>query len=196
MQTNISNSKDKWEFEKTIENVFLCVEAYWTRTENFFKEVVEKDMKLTREKYCSNESVYIFKGDYHNKMGNKMFYPLYMTRLLTTHIRYLDDFRVYINKYYGDKIEKTLNKITDEGLRANFKNKENINSFVLSYIEKYIELLDKIEDPAKGDIAVKLKEQLEAVKRNPKLSVDIEELPYDMDNEDDNEPKLLNITAE
>jgi hypothetical protein len=176
LRTNIGNyRKLKWEFEETIETVYKTVKRYYDRTENFFDEVFKKKLKYTREEYCHPDSVYIFKGDYHSKIRNQKYYPLYMTRLLTTHIRYLDDFRIYINNYYGTEIENTLNKIPDN-LASNFKNKEGINTFLLEYIEKYVTLLKKIDDPAKGDIAQKLSDQLKEVKLNPKLSVAIEEL--------------------
>jgi hypothetical protein len=186
MQTNIGSYQTlKWKFEKTVETVYKLVEKYLERTEKFFNEVFRDSLGYTRETYCSPDSVYIFKGDYHSRIRNRLYYPLYMTRLLTTHIRYLDDFRRYINDYYGTEIEKTLDKIDkmNSTLAANFKNKAGINSFMLEYIEKYIELLEKIEDPAKGNIANKLKAQLETVKLNPALPVAVEELA-DSDNEE------------
>jgi hypothetical protein len=178
LRTNISFKDLKWEFEETIENVYKIVEAYKDRTEKFFK----KKMKFTYEEYCAPSSIYIFKRDYDNKIRNKSFYPLYMTRLLTTHIRYLDDFRIYLNDYCGEKIEKTLNKITDRTLAGNFKDKEGINAFILNYIEKYIALLDGVEDPSKGDITEKFKEQLVAARVNAELPVQIEDI-YDSDDE-------------
>jgi hypothetical protein len=178
MCTDINLKDSKWEFEKTIENVYTIVKAYSVRTRNFFKEIFIEKLKYTPEKYCASDSVYIFKGDYDDRIGqNKPFYPFYMTRLLTTHIRYLDDFRLYINKYCDAKIQNTLNEITDKRLTVNFKNKEAINSFILSFIEKYVVLLEEIQDPAIGKgIINKFKENLEEAKRNPILIVEFEEL--------------------
>jgi hypothetical protein len=176
LRTNLNYRTLKWEFEETIKNVYSIVEAYYYRTGKFFEEIFVDKLKYTSAQYCASDSVYIFKGDYDSKIKNKSYYPMFMTRLLSTHIRYLDDFRIYINKYYDRILE-------NKALAANFKNKDAINSFILEYIEKYIALLDDIDDPAKGDIAIKLREKLAAAKLNVEVVVAFDELPGREDQE-------------
>jgi hypothetical protein len=177
--TNTNITTVKWEFEETIETVYGIVKAYSARTEKFFNEVFIDRLEYDHKKYCRPDSVYIFKGDYHNGSKKKWHYPFYMTRLLTTHIRYLDDFRRYINEHYYKEMETTL-KTIDNKIARNFKNRAGINSFILEYIGKYIKLLEDIPDPSKEGIDEKLRIQWEQAKDNPKLPVAVERL-YDSD---------------
>ncbi len=119
-----------WEFEKKIEDVFKHIQAYTKNTEKF----LTSRFKYTKSEYC--ESDYVFKGAFQDNTENiNKGYSLYMTRVITTHIRYLETFRHYIIQQGFKTLERKMASM-DRLLVNNIKlkTKESISGFIIKYI--------------------------------------------------------------
>ncbi|MDR1985307.1 MAG: hypothetical protein LBQ28_10900 [Prevotellaceae bacterium] len=190
----------EWKFQKQIESVYDTVKTFHENTNRFFHDVFQGKLQYTKEKYCRSASPYIFKSKYDDT-GKRKYYPFYMTRLITSHIRYLDDFRLYITQEgYENILSKELlaieqnNPITYANIRVKEpeKIKEKINVFIIGYIEKYIVLLEKMDDPAiksyvpkEESLVAKFKTALEKAKEDHSLEIKVDDDNDDNDDSDE-----------
>ena len=157
--TEFNIDKMEWEFQIKLNDVFKHISTYCANTENYLQEkfVVKEDFV---------KSKYVFKGEI-TKGTPKDAFPLYMTRLITRHIRYIEVFRHYITRFAFEKIEENINALSNEIRELiTYKTKEEIHSYLLGIIEKYLYEMEKINDPTQINILKEYKEILEQAKNN------------------------------
>jgi hypothetical protein len=126
-EISYNKENETWEyaFEHRIKNVLQVVATYKKLidsdfSQNRFKAMTERE--YTKSDFCFGES-----------SANREFY---MTRVVTTHIRYIDDFRKFI--YCGssfDSYYKTKSNL------SNLKNKMQINKYLITVIIEYLDIL-------------------------------------------------------
>jgi len=167
--TEFKLNERKWEFQIQLEDVFKHIETYCANIEKHFQETFVKKTTIT-----SNElflrSKYVFKGDI-NRKSNQYPASLYMTRLITSHIGYIEAFRHYITGLGFEKIEKNLEKLPEELKKFAIKTKEEIHNYILKIIEKYLNELEDLQDPTQTKIQADLKDRLEQAKIDHNLWV-------------------------
>ncbi|NOQ25667.1 MAG: hypothetical protein GQ564_09940 [Bacteroidales bacterium] len=156
-----------WEFEKQINIVYDKVYLYAKNNMNFFQKVFKN---YSKEEYCKT-SDYNFRGDYvsHKLIREsnipKKRYSFFISRLISTHINYLEHFRQYITNEGFTNIESNINK-KDMAIPQN-NTKTKINNFLLKKIENYIDLLIEVDDPSLKSVSKKLKDALNMAKQKP-----------------------------
>lgn len=111
------NKEVKYRFQITIENVIDIIRNCAQKLHNFYEECMFKKYK-NKERYLESHF------NYQPSNGNRVFHG---ERIIHTHIRYLDDFRLYM--MLDDNIE------IDE--------KVKINRILVGYIEEYIKIGEK-----------------------------------------------------
>lgn len=141
-------SKDKppiYAFEDKIEKVLALVRDY---KKNIDQSYLIKFIDLTPQQYI--ESVYTFGDEQFNKR-------FYITRVITTHITYLDDFRYYLfNSKQFDKFSRKL-----KGDKLLIKQKNEVNDYLIDQISTYLQILDEgIIDPNITSLLKNLKEKV------------------------------------
>lgn len=156
-----------WEFENKIKSVYKIVESYYNNNYNYFYAVFSKMLNFNLRSFC--RSKYIFKGEHHipMKIDNEQLFGLYITRLISTHIEYLENFRHYFIKDGFSILQKKISNY-DPSLISNLyiNSIDRFNNFTLGYIEKYIFLLNKVKDPSVESVVYSLNQQIENAKVN------------------------------
>ncbi|MCX6152562.1 MAG: hypothetical protein NT007_00220 [Candidatus Kapabacteria bacterium] len=175
-----------WEFEVKIKSVYEIVKAYKNHNNNYlesnYKELLPSSTIANyKQLYC--ESNFVFKGEYEsvNSSTSSRHFSFYSTRIITTHIRYLDNFRHYITHEGYEIIEKKIKDMPELKRNLKINDKTSLNNFLLEYIDKYLKLLDLIKDPTILKVKLKLTESLQKVKTNFDLTVSVDE--YDLINQ-------------
>lgn len=145
-----NHRESKFEFEIIINEVFKLVADYESQIKGDFENKFRK--YYTPEEYLRNDCVFSFKPE-HKKPKS-----FYMSRVITTHITYLDDFRYFI--LHDENFKKYLDNNVITFL--NMKNIKEINKFIVGKIKEYIKLAEEgIPDHS-------IKSTLERIKRNIK----------------------------
>lgn len=177
-QSTVVNKEVLWEFQSQIIHVYDIVELYVYNNLEFFKvKFKDTEDKEARIEYCTSK--HVFRGDSNNhfeqidELRNEKLYSFYSSRVIATHINYLDNFRQYITNEGFNKLEMELSR-TDK-TSPNLNTRGKIHEFVLSYIEKYINLLEFFGDPSMRGITAKLKEAHKDAKNNNKLWVSVKQ---------------------
>jgi len=177
-KSTVINKEIAWEFQSQIINVYEIVELYVYNNSEFFKiKNSGKDDKKSKIEYCTSK--YVFRGDFNNHLELidefkfEKLCSFYSSRLIATHIEYLDNFRQYITNEGFNKIEMELSRTDKASPSLNTRGK--IHEFVLLYIEKYIGLLEFFGDPSMINIKDKLKNALTEAKNNNKLLVRVKQ---------------------
>lgn len=177
-QSTVVGKEILWEFQKQISSVYEHVELYVYNNLNYFKDkFISTNEKSSKIEYCSSK--HIFRGDNNNNVEQlydlkpEKLYSFYSSRIIATHINYLDNFRQYITNegYYILEIE--LNRL--DKASPNLNNRGKIHDYILLYIGKYIALLEYFDDPSMSIISEKLKDALNAAKGNYKLWVTLKQ---------------------
>jgi len=126
-----------FEFELIINKVFKKFEDCKRLMSTYLNKVVISD-EYPIERLITSNSVF------KDKSGKGY---LYSSRIITTHIRYLDDFREYI--WYSIDAQNKINTHVKNHKNLNLRSMLEIQEFIIDYIEKYNELLsskDNIND--------------------------------------------------
>lgn len=152
-----------WEFQNQIKEVYEHVETYTHNNDKYFSEKLTAlyDRKLD---FCQKRNKLVFKGDFVNidsfethdpiVAEDDKLYKFFISRLITTHIDYIESFRHYITNEGYIFLEEQI-KRTDK-VTPILTGKDDIHKFILSYIKKYIDLLKNFGDPAIIDSLRKL----------------------------------------
>jgi hypothetical protein len=118
----------KYEFEILLDDVFNLVKRKKHQNDGFLKERVFKKSNISNlQKYLKSDFVVHF---------SETSDLLYSTRLITTHLTYIDQFRRFVTENYvlSDK------KIWDNKKKYGTKSKVEIQTFILEIQKKYIDL--------------------------------------------------------
>ena len=84
-----------------------------------------------------------------------------MTRLITSHIEYIDNFRRYIIGFGYEVIKQNIDSIASDIRNNILVTKEELNSYILNIIDKYLIELEKLQDPTQINIVKILKRKVE-----------------------------------
>ncbi|MBP6025458.1 ATP-binding protein [Ferruginibacter sp.] len=132
-------------FEKKIDDVLALVKEY---KKNIDISYEIKFPDLTPQKYI--KSKYTFGETVESKR-------FYITRVVTTHIRYIDDFRRFI--YFSEKFKHFLLDKKKSGLVL--KNEKEINDYLVKRISDYLAILETgIKDSSIWSTLTNLKEKV------------------------------------
>jgi hypothetical protein len=157
---NIDIKEMQWEFQIKMNEVFQHVETYRKNIQKHFDEMTLKINTIVKNKEDYVKSNYVFRGE--KSIGEDATNaPLYMTRLITKHITYIEAFRHYITTDGYSNIQDSYNKI-DVNIRTNLSiySVESINSYILNIIKKYLDEMEKLKDPTQKNVLEDLKESL------------------------------------
>jgi len=160
--TEFNLKERKWEFQIQLEDVFKHIETYCANIEKHFQETFVKKTSITTKELFLR-SKYVFKGDV-NKKTRQDIASLYMTRLITSHIGYIEAFRHYITGLGFEKIEKNTDKLPEGFKKLTITTKEEIHNYILTIIDKYLKELENRQDPTQTKIQADLKSTLEQAK--------------------------------
>ncbi len=142
------NKVVKYEFEEIIERIYSFLVDSNKCVESDFKKHFSD---FTPESYLNSKFAFLYKK-------NKLPF-FYMTRLVTTHISYIDSFRRYL--FSNTDFEQMSNKKNQENPRL--KNHFEVQEYLLIQCLNYIKLLDSgILDPNIKRIKDKIKETISA----------------------------------
>lgn len=158
-ENEMGNKLPVWQFELKIKNVFEHVKTYMKNNENYFNDTIKREFNWSKEDYCKSD--YVFKGENKdNTIGmNHIMFSFYCTRMITTHIEYLENFRHYITSTGFQQIERKMDLGSiKQTITLNDRNK--IHSFILEYIGKYIQLLKDFNDPSINNVPLLLEDAL------------------------------------
>jgi hypothetical protein len=163
--TDFNVQERKWEFQIKLDEVLEHVSTYKENIQNHFEKCFIKDTDIkTKDQFV--KSIYVFKGD-NTKAGTSDIYPLYMTRLITSHIEYIETFRHYITDNDVFAVIQTNIETLGKQIRdLTITTKDEIHIYLLTIIEKYLTLLIEIGDPTQSNIQFDLKRALENAKKS------------------------------
>ena len=125
----LPNGPFVFNFEEVIDNVYSVVKRYFHLINRFFERVFIGELNFNIEDWKLSHFAFKYFKDEAIARETGM---LYTIRVITAHISYIDKFRIYILDYHKDDF--------NEGKRT------LINRKVISYIEKYIRLLNLSPD--------------------------------------------------
>ncbi len=111
-----NSSKYEYNFQETIQNVFDIVYNCCKKMSQYYDDIMKNRFK-TKEDYLFSPYVYGDVGVLHGE------------RIIHTHIRYIDYYRIYL----------MTRKFDDD-------TKKHINELLVGYIEKYINISDEYPD--------------------------------------------------
>ena len=149
-----------FEFQKRIEEVYNHVEIMCFNVREYFqKNFIEQN--ISRKEYI--QSNYVFKGDTNRKV---LFFE---TRLLSTHIQYIEKFRHYVRTNYPTII---ANASSYPVLKNKFNTIDKIDNYFFEYLEKYIILLSNAKDPHIGQVPDRLSQKLQQAKNKPEIIIE------------------------
>jgi len=164
--TDFNVQEMKWEFQIKIDEVFEHVSTYRENIQNHFDKCFVKQTNI-KTKDDLVKSKYVFKGDITEVTKGDV-YPLYMTRLITSHIGYIETFRHYVT---ADDVFAIIQKnvdVLDEQIKSlAITTKDEIHNYLHTIIGKYLDLLIKVEDPTQIKIQSDLKSALDEAEQNP-----------------------------
>ena len=150
-----------FEFQERIEDVYNHVAIMCQNIREFYQiHFMEKG--ISGEDYIMSN--YVFKGDAER---NVLFFD---TRMLSTHIRYIENFRHYVRKNY-DSIIANASKFPE--LKKDFNTVDKTQNYFFVYIEKYITLMREVKDPNIGLIPNELLEKLNQARENFEVVIEI-----------------------
>jgi hypothetical protein len=163
--TDFNVQEMKWEFQIKLDEVLEHVSTYKENIQNHFVKYFINDTDIkTKDQFV--QSIYVFKGDI-TKAGKGNVYPLYMTRLITSHIGYIETFRHYITADdVFTVIQKNIETLDEQIRHLTMTTKDEIHIYLLTIIEKYLTLLIEINDPTQSKIQSDLKSALEKAKKS------------------------------
>lgn len=152
------NAELKWSFQRKIEEVFRHVDVYCSNIELYFQNVFQ-NTGMFSNKYEFCKSRYVFKGENKVRTDGQSQGHLYMSRLITSHIEYIENFRHYITGYGYEAFEVNINKLSKEIKATLITTKEDIHKYLLGAINKYLQLLENIQDPTQTNVLASLKDK-------------------------------------
>lgn len=154
------NKEIKWAFQSCIDEVFKHVETYCANIEKYYEEKFFAT-GLFKNKSDFIKSRFVFKGDNNENINGETKGHLYMTRLITSHIEYIDNFRRYIIGFGYEVIKQNIDSIASDIRNNILVTKEELNSYILNIIDKYLIELEKLQDPTQINIVKILKRKVE-----------------------------------
>jgi len=175
----IIDGTPKWEFQVKMNNVFMIVESYSSNTGNFFESTFINNLGYNKENYISSN--YVFKGENKEKNNQNDFprYALYMSRLITTHIEYIETFRHYITNEGFKIIERKIAESNASLMQNLYLNSsDRINVFIFDSIDKYIKLLDSIKDPSMTSVVKGLQSSLDSARQDHRIWIQVQNLAH------------------
>jgi hypothetical protein len=149
-----------FEFQVRIEEVYKHVEIMCQNIREYYQKHFI-DNGISGEEYI--KSNYIFKGDANRNVS------FFATRMLSTHLQYIEKFRHYVRKNY-DTIVANANSFPE--LKNKFSTFDKTQNYFFEYIGKYIALMHEVKDPNIGQIPNRLFEKLELAKKNPEIVIE------------------------
>jgi hypothetical protein len=118
---------NKYKFEDNIERVYNLVETNVNSMDRYYQKNIVVGLKWTTEDF--KDSGFIFNHFDENPGKFSLFFT---TRIITTHVDYIDKYRLYLIK--------SLDVNNDKNLII------EINKIIVNKLQKYIKLLEKIPD--------------------------------------------------
>jgi hypothetical protein len=124
-----------WQFECQIKAVYEIVELYTCNNFTYYEEIFsENEPDKSKKDFCLSK--FVFKGEYIKEhqvpseieRPNRMF-NFFSTRIVTTHIGYLENFRHYITNEGFEILEKKI-KQADKA-KPSIDNRGKIHEFIL-----------------------------------------------------------------
>ena len=153
---NYNEQKESWfyDVEDRIDQVADLVKFYKSQIDSDFTKGKFKD--FNERSYVKSEFWF---GD---QLSRKEFY---ITRVITTHIRYIDDFRKFI--FFSKKFEEYY--LSKKHLKI--KSREELNQALIDKIINYLDILDSgVVDPTIISTSKRLRQiSLAEKKRNPTI---------------------------
>ena len=153
---NYNEQKESWfyDVEDRIDQVADLVKFYKSQIDSDFTKGKFKD--FNERSYVKSEFCF---GD---QLSRKEFY---ITRVITTHIRYIDDFRKFI--FFSKKFEEYY--LSKKHLKI--KSREELNQALIDKIINYLDILDSgVVDPTIISTSKRLRQiSLAEKKRNPTI---------------------------
>lgn len=128
------NGNHKYEFQSLLEDVFSFVKRKKIKNDFFLsKQIFEGTTIKSIENYLESNFCFLLKFTNKNGDNIKKGY-LYSTRIITTHLNYIENFRLYLNtEDMKEKINKNFNEFNSPGLTE-------INKFILNIENEYVDL--------------------------------------------------------
>ena len=130
-EINDNSEREKYGYEVSIEQVLRWVEQHQKIMNRFFERKLVEELGFDVDSYLRSPYCLRFNGKYISAKGD-----FHSTRIITSHIDYIDTFRLFL-----------LPKIMDT------ETKRSINKRLIMYIRKYIVLLEQVPDPKVTDWA-------------------------------------------
>jgi hypothetical protein len=139
----------KWNFEIKINSVFTQVDAYCNNMLNYFNETFIKKLNYNEYRYCISKYVFRDELPIENKHNSNV-YSFYSTRLISSHIQYLETFRhlLLLKKELFDNIP------VDKEIQDKFLSYEGAQIYLIEVILKYLNLNKMFNDPSTQYVSV------------------------------------------
>lgn len=130
LSTDFSAQEMKYEFETLLEDVYQVVERKKRRNDKFLEEKILKNSVLnSMNKYLSSKYIVHFKDTSSSQ--------LYSSRIISTHLRYIEFFRKLLLE--DDNFKKQVNE-NRKIYTSNSKSLSEINNFIINIQKKYVDL--------------------------------------------------------
>ena len=137
----------KFEFEIVVSEVYDQVKKIKIENNRYLQKIIFNKLQWDLDSYCT--SVFIFNRNCSYSS------PLYMSRVISNHISYLDEFRYFLWN----------NKEFNSNIKSSGKSKRELQFFLIDYIYKYVNLiLDQEHTKHIHDAMEKLKEKIDLIK--------------------------------
>ncbi len=126
--TGFNPNNCTYEFEKVIDNVYEVVANYKKSMDMYFEHTLE-ELGFSVDTYCRSKFTF---STIKEPLKN-----LYASRIITTHISYIDYFRYFL--LHNEKFKKQVEE--NKSVKPNSMGLVEINRHLVNYIEKYVTLL-------------------------------------------------------
>ncbi len=138
--TGLDIKEVKWDFEKKINEVVNFVEVYCYNMLNYFKKIFQENLHYDESRFC--QSKFVFK-DESALVKCKNMYGFYGTRLISSHIQYIETFRHFMLT----QTELFNNIPVSEDLKQRFLDFTETQDYLIGVILKYLTINKIFNDP-------------------------------------------------
>jgi len=128
--TDFNHKNGIYSFIEIIDSVFEKVEQFKKNNDQYLNEIIYKKLKWDLDRF--SKSIFTFRKE-HSEDNN-----LYMSRVISTHIEYLDSFRYYLWNNEQFKSDNVRSKERFPGL--NILSLDEIQWYLISVIDKYLDI--------------------------------------------------------
>ena len=134
--------EEKFEFEILIEEVLKKLSRYQNNTTNFLKNVVAKTKNISIHEYLNNTNYTFLRSNQHAP-------SLYFTRVINTHLSYIEELRKFLFTKEGQKL---ISKLNNHSIK-------DLNLIIIKLMERYINLLEKCDTHDSDKVAYNIIEK-------------------------------------